>query len=198
MNEKDLLNLTLAKDAIEEYLLLVEKIKEVLRKNDGKVWARKVPDMIQAVSPFLHVYTETIKNYDGSKQKCIHVAFSTSRYFQKIKPDAPYLPYVPSLTYLCCRGKEGDAGMSYLKDEKYICAEALLREIDRNVKPWRKRLEEITEEASNPDGVTAVVQKYIDTLHNAEEIWGTLSVASQTIFAHGHGTELFNFPYLHK
>lgn len=198
MEEKDLFNLKIAKELIEEYLLLAEKVKRVLHQNDGKTWARKIPQELQSLSPYLVVYTDTNKNYDGTRRKCLHIKFSTRAYLQKNYPHAPYIPYEPSLIYFCQSENSWAPGGNFLKDHKYISAEVMIAEINRQTEYWQKKLRAITIEVNNPDSVTAVVQEYINTLHHAEKIWETLSVASQVIFGNGHGTNLFHFPGLHK
>lgn len=198
MEEQDMLNLKIAKEAIEEYLRLADDIKEILCKNDGKTWARKIPQELQSLSPYLVVYTDTNRNYDGTRRKCIHIKFNTREYLRKNFSYTSYIPYEPSLIYFCRSEDKWEPGGDFLKEHKYIRADVMNEEIDRQTEYWQKTLIAITVEVNNPDSVTAIVQEYIDTLHHAEEIWKTLSTASQVIFGNGHGTNLFNFPYLHK
>lgn len=199
MEEKDLLNLRLAKEAIEEYLSLAEKIKTVLRKNDGKIWARKIPDEIQALSPCLVVCTTARPHYaDQRGEKVIHIDFATQKFFlEKISPKAS-LSYKPSLIYICGSESIRPAREPFLREQKYIRAEAMSNEIDNQVDFWQKKLQVIAEEVENPESVTDKVKEYVETLEHAEEIWKSLSDAAQTIFANGHKTELYNFPYLNR
>ena len=199
MEEKDLLNLKLAKAAIEEYLGLAEKIKTVLRENDGKIWARKIPDAIQALSPYLVVCTSTRPHYVGNYgEKVIHIDFATHKFYrEKISPKAS-LSYTPSLVYICGSESINPAREPFLREQKYIRAEAMTNEIDSQVDHWQKKLRDITEEVEDPYSVTDKIEEYIETLEHAEEIWKSLSVASQIIFANGHKTELYNFPYLNR